>query len=98
MGWTVLLEDENKVKIASLNKEFAIKSFNDIVNRQDFKLIKYLDPYGDTVFNNLQMKDLITDLESIAKLEPENRLVDEIILLARKCSSQSHLYIAFYGD
>jgi len=98
MGWIVLLEDENKVEVSSLNNEFIIESFNTIINSIELKLVKYLDPYGDTVFNNFQMNDLINDLENIAKIEPENKLINEVILLAKCCLSQAHLYLVFYGD
>lgn len=98
MSWIIILEDEDGERIASLSEEFAIRSFNDIVSSKDFRLIKYLDPFGDTFFNKLQMKDLILDLEDIAKIEPDNKLIDEIISLAKKCLNQQHLYIAFYGD
>jgi hypothetical protein len=94
MGWTIILEDENNVEIESVNKELFIKK----TNNNDFKLIKYLDPYGDTIFNNLQMKDIIADMEIIAKMEPNNKLIDEIILLAKRCMNEPHLYLVFYGD
>jgi hypothetical protein len=97
MSWTVFLEDENRTAIKSLGKEFIIKSLNDF-NCSDFKLIKYIDPYGDTVFNHLQMSDLIADFEIVAKLEPENELIDIIVQLAKQCLEQSHLYLVFYGD
>jgi hypothetical protein len=98
MSWTVILEDENKVEIESLGKEFSLKSFDNVIKSNDFKLIKYIDPYGDTVFNRLQMNDLISDLEFIVQIEPDNQLVNEIVLLAQKCLSQPHMYLTFYGD
>ena len=98
MSWTVILEDENKVEVASLNNEFVINSFNEIVNNENFKLIRYLDPYGDAVFNHLQMQDLISDLENLTKIDRNNQLVVEIISLAKRCIEESHLYLVFYGD
>jgi hypothetical protein len=97
MSWSVFLEDENRIEIESLGEEFVMTSLTDIKSI-DFKLIKYIDPYGDTVFNSLQMKDLITDFEVLAKLEPHNKLVDKIILLSKMCLEQPHLYLVFYGD
>jgi len=97
MSWLVFLEDENRAEVDALDKEFFLKSLKD-VDRDEFKLIKYIDPHGDTVFNGLQMKDLIADFETVSKLEPDNKLIDEVIRLAKQCSEQSRMYITFYGD
>ncbi|MDX2072563.1 MAG: hypothetical protein SFV55_29280 [Haliscomenobacter sp.] len=98
MSWTVILEDENRGEVISLGKEFSLKSFETIVKNRDIKLIKYLDPYGDTIFNCAQMKDLISDLEYIMQTEPANQVIDEIILFAQKCLNHPHHYLVFYGD
>ncbi|ANI89337.1 hypothetical protein A9P82_08550 [Arachidicoccus ginsenosidimutans] len=100
MGWTIVLEDEKKSKIESLNTEFFLNSFeDDIINNDDFKLVKYLNPYGDTIFNNLQMKDLITDLKILSNRGFGSKLlIDNLILLAKRCMEESHLYLVFYGD
>ena len=98
MSWTVILEDENRNELTSLSKEFSLKSFNKIIKSEDIRLVKYLDPYGDTVFNSIQMNDLISDMKCITLLEPDNKVIDEIVLLAQKCLSESHRYLSFYGD
>lgn len=98
MSWTVILEDENRTEVMSLDKEFSLKSFDKISKSNDIKLIKYLDPYGDTVFNSIQMNDLISDLKYITLIEPDNKVIDEIILLAQKCLGEPHQYLSFYGD
>jgi len=75
MSWSVFLEDENRIEIESLGEEFFMTSLNNI-NCDNFKLIKYIDPYGDTIFNNLQMRDLIVDFGIVSKLEPDNKLIE----------------------
>ena len=62
MGWTVILEDARKEVISSLDREFHI-ALRD--NLKDYKLLCYLDPYGDTFFNRLQIDDLIEDLRHL---------------------------------
>ncbi|MEO6000541.1 MAG: hypothetical protein ABIN89_27100 [Chitinophagaceae bacterium] len=94
MGWTVILEDARKERIASLDREFYI-AFRD--NLKDSKLLCYLDPYGDTFFNRLQIDDLIKDLRNLEKLET-NTLIDDICALAVRCKEEIHSYLVFYGD
>ena len=94
MGWTVILEDARKEVIASLDREFHIDLRN---NLKDSKLLCYLDPYGDTFFNRLQIDDLIEDLRNLEKLET-NTLIDDICALAVRCKEEIHSYLAFYGD
>ncbi|WAC10377.1 hypothetical protein [Dyadobacter pollutisoli] len=97
MAWTVILEDENKNDIELLEQEFSMVNLNNS-EKETFKLLKYLDPYGDTIFNNLQMSDLISDLIYLKGIEQNNELINLIIELAKKCQSDNHCYIAFYGD
>ena len=94
MAWTVALEDEDKQVISSLDREFDT-TIRDSLN--GFKLLCYLDPYGDTIFNRLQMHDLIHDLQQLKKMD-SNLLIDEVLLLAERCKRETHTYLYFYGD
>jgi hypothetical protein len=94
MAWTIILEDENKEPIITLSNELDIR-FNDF--KSNFKLICYLDAYGDTIFNRLQMDDLIKDLQRLNLIQA-NPLLDEIKILAERCKNGEHTYLAFYGD
>ena len=96
--WTVILEDENNNAIKIVSDEFSIKNLNSINIKTNFNLIKYLDKYGDTKFNKLQMSDLIEDLEKLQTYEPKNVLIKEIIKLAYLCLENNHIYLCFYGD
>lgn len=94
MAWTIFLEDENKEPVQSLNDEFDIGSDCDL---SSFKLLCFLDAYGDTIFNRLQMDDLINDLQRLKQIEA-NPLLSEIQILAERCKKEEHRYLAFYGD
>jgi hypothetical protein len=94
MAWTIILENENKETVSSLSHEFDIGLQSDL---SGLKLLCYLDAYGDTIFNRLQMDDLIKDLERL-KLLKANPLLDEIHLLAERCKRETHTYLVFYGD
>jgi len=93
MAWTVILEDERGEKLQTLNKWFAF-NYSDNV---EYKLLKYLDPYGNTIFNPLQIRDLIDDLNKLKSIE-SNPQIDEIIKMAIICSNEVHTYLVFYGD
>jgi hypothetical protein len=61
-------------------------------------LLKYLDPYGDTYFNTLQMDDLLADWK---ELNPAGHQRQQWILvrdMGLHCKQQSHLYLRFIGD
>ncbi len=98
MAWTVILENEKREPIESLNGEFYSSSIINEEKQKEFILLKYLNPYGDTFFNSLQSEDLIFDLEKLKEVDVQNRLIDEIIELAKQCKKTPHTYLSFYGD
>jgi hypothetical protein len=97
MGWTVILEDEDGEQLDRLSKEFTT-SYIDESSNYAFRVLKYLDPYGDTIFNTLQAKDLLTDLKLLKEIEKDNVFIDSIIAIVTKCTISPHTYVVFYGD
>jgi hypothetical protein len=93
MAWTVILQNEEGQEISISNGEFDFTQDS----LESYKLLKYLNPYGDTIFNNLQMTDLIDDLNKLKQISHE-KLIDETIGLAVRCQNEVHLYLAFVGD
>ena len=93
MGWTVILENEKKAPKHLLSWEFTIKDST----KYTFRLLQYLDPFGDTTFNYLQMDDLINDLY-LLKEDEEYMIINELIILSEKCKNERHTYLVFYGD
>lgn len=94
MGWTVVLEGEHKDPIACLSAEFRT-GVN--LDQETFRLLCYLDLYGDTTFNGLQIPDLLRDLARLLAMEP-NPLGDELTALVKRSQEDVHLYVCFYGD
>ncbi len=63
--------------------------------------LRFIDPYGNTVFNRLQMPQLLTEIASLHKLVKrveQNEVINEFEKLALRCSKEPHLYIKIYGD
>lgn len=70
-------------------------------NDTNFSCLRFVDPYGDTVFNRLQMDALIGELRLLRQRCLDAN--DEIVLrrveaLAEQCRSVPHSYLKLTGD
>ncbi|WP_143660338.1 hypothetical protein [Streptomyces sp. t99] len=69
------------------------------VDRERFPLLGHIDPYGETIFNSLQVRSLMKELSSwspgIADIEvPVGQLVEYC-----KCVlADTHRYLWIFGD
>lgn len=66
-----------------------------------YKLLCHIDPYGDTVFNRLQMVVFLTEWErliGIAQTSEQRKAWTGVRDLARRCNEEVHLYLRFIGD
>jgi hypothetical protein len=62
--------------------------------------LRFVDPYGDTVFNQIQIPVLVAELESLSANQ-EGSLAESARLLAeflRQKQDQVHTYIKIIGD
>jgi hypothetical protein len=65
--------------------------------------LQFIDPYGDTTFNQLQIPVLISELKSLLRTEhcQKHQKLQEfegLISFIEKARDQVHTYIKFYGD
>lgn len=63
--------------------------------------LRFIDFYGDTVFNNLQMESFLAEWRSVEQLvrsEAERQLSDAVQSLAARCAREPHTYLKFSGD
>jgi hypothetical protein len=63
--------------------------------------LRFIDPYGDTTFNRLQIPTLIEELKAVLHNVPDNGMRDHlrrVIELAEKSRDEIHTYLKFYGD
>jgi hypothetical protein len=102
MGLEIALEDELGQKIASIEDPTNILH-RVLPTPEDttFRCLNRIDWYGDTVFNRLQMTDLIPELSRILgklTVREERALIDQIAGFAQQVQSGPHLYLKFYGD
>jgi hypothetical protein len=64
-------------------------------------LLKYIDPYGKTVFNQLQMEDFLAEWEfakSFVQTDEEKSNWDTIRELATECKNSVHILLTFLGE
>lgn len=60
-----------------------------------------IDPYGDTIFNHLQVRDLLDEWDRLARFatsDPEKKALAGVKQLAEHCLEAPHRYLRFYGD
>ena len=65
------------------------------------RLLRYIDPYGDTVFNQLQMDDFIMELRGLysrASSPEQGDFLEAVERLAHQCAKTNRLHLKFYGD
>lgn len=102
MGLSVILEDEQGVRMAGVEDpenllHRLLPSADDLRSR----CLRYVDWYGDTVFNRRQVIDILNELKllmSDASTHEERVLLQQLFDLALRCKDGVHLYLKFYGD
>jgi hypothetical protein len=68
---------------------------------EEFHCLRYVDWYGDTVFNGRQAGRVLIELDLLHRrtsTQAENQLLEKIEPLARQCRDGVHLYLKFLGD
>lgn len=65
-----------------------------------FRLLHYIDAYGETVFNGLQAPDLVADIADLAMDASDDTapFFAELLRLAQRVADEVHLYLRFSGD
>jgi hypothetical protein len=65
-------------------------------------LMRYVDPYGATVFNRIQAADLLADIDQLAAKKNvtalERRGLERLRMMTERCRDSVHLYLWFIGD
>ncbi len=101
MGIVVQLVDERGRLLATAADP------HDFVDRvadrahDDLRMLSWLDPYGDTVFNQLQMPAFLDDWSRIRAFIAGDRDAEtwrRVRDLAERCAREPHVYLRFTGD
>jgi hypothetical protein len=102
MGLESVLQTESGAKVDSVAdpKNYLGKLLPQI-DDESHPLLGGIDPYGDTVFNGIQIRRFLLEWEAVssnAVTTEERELVSKIEQLALRCRDEVHLYIRFVGD
>jgi hypothetical protein len=102
MGINIALEGENGDVLESVTDGRNLRRrLLPSDTRQPCPLLGFIDPYGDTVFNRLQMDQFLAEWKTVADratTEEERVLVTGVGALAERCKAGVHLYLKFIGD
>src|SRR5437879_6092020 len=92
----IVMQDEHGCDLSErINVRSSLVAKNGEVQ---FVCLRFVDPYGDTVFNRIQMEFVLKDLdllESQNQKEEDRSLIEEIKTLCLRCQSEPHLYLKF---
>lgn len=103
MGLTISVVDERGKEVVSpvLDPRNVLRSLLPQEGDESYPLLRYIDPYGDTIFNQAQVAALLEEWARIkqrAKLEEQQVIVNSIAHLAQFCLEHLHTYLKFVGD
>lgn len=68
---------------------------------QSYQCLRFVDWYGDTIFNYLQMDQLLAEMERLrqrSQCKDEDQLIQRIQEMAQRCKETRHCYLKFVGD
>ncbi|HET7586191.1 MAG TPA: hypothetical protein VFK13_14860 [Gemmatimonadaceae bacterium] len=103
MGLTIVLQNQSGALLDEAVADttdllpFVLPQTEDEV----FHYIPYIDRYGDTVFNRLQMTPLLREFSVLQSntTDPDERyLLERISQLAVRCMNTDLSYLRFIGD
>jgi hypothetical protein len=102
MGVDVTLEDENGGVLENLEDSGnCVAKLKAHAATGSSHCLVYIDEYGDTTFNRLQMPRLLEELKEIPKDALDARtwqFLEQIRALAERCFREVHTYLKFSGD
>ena len=98
----VFLEDENGAGLAEVVDGHGVLLGG---RREDgyseLCCLRFIDTYGDTVFNYLQMPTLLNELDWLrgkVSDSAEIKVIEDTRNLAIRCRDAVGMYLKFYGD
>ena len=101
MGIDVVLEDADRKAIQECHDPKRL--FARFLRGRDLSstcCLRFIDEFGDTVFNRAQSAVLVDEL-GVAREDADaetRKYIDNAIRLARLASRKPHLYVRFVGD
>ena len=98
---TINLEDESGGVIESIQDNGLLGKYIPEANDKNYCCAKYINRWGNTIFNELQMDDLIKELVSRTSKSEDKEiqmLIVQIYNLVEIARKEAPAYIKFIGD
>jgi hypothetical protein len=95
----VVIQDEDGSAVSQ-----GVDVKNEVLVHTDdarFTCLRFIDPYGDTVFNCLQLALLLEDLRLLRKLYDVARheeVIRQVEALVEEAQAEPHRYLKVIGD
>lgn len=70
-------------------------------NNETSVCLRFVDPYGDTTFNQLQIPVLIKELQEAIQNSKDSEAKkhgNKVLELTKKAKDEPHFYVKFVGD
>jgi hypothetical protein len=94
---SVVLRKENGTNVDRANIHVCLESLPRIA--EEVPLLKWLDPYGNTIFNAAQMEQIKQEIDDLVKPDGESEpILREVHRLCELGQQRPHLYLWFVGD
>ncbi len=96
-GVAVAVEDPNGGECDGAGDFDRLIPFDD----PSYACRRFVDPYGDTIFNGLQARQVLLELDRLDlhdASEIERKGVARLRSLVAACAAGVHLYVRFIGD
>jgi len=101
MGIDVQLRGENGKVLEEVSDSDMVLSRASQRQFANTRLLRYVVPWGDAVFNQVQAADLANDIADICRRDPSSPLslrLGEVQALVDRLSAGTHVYLWFVGD
>ncbi len=101
MGIQVALQTMHGKELGLVSKTFGVLDRILPIGDPRFPMMRYIDPYGNTIFNGAQMYPLLEEIDRLTKevsSEEGKSLLAQIRELAIHCRDHAHEYLRFIGD
>ena len=96
MAITVRLETERGDELATVGGDGTIEDLAARAADESFTCWRFVDPYGDTVFNAAQAVVVLEELDRLVAAGGSE--TPGLRSLAERCRDEVHLYLRFVGD
>lgn len=100
MGLDAYLEDEFGGELDSFTDDGGVLAKAIPAGDAGYPMLRRVDVEGMTLFNRLQLADVIPELERLsASAAPESKsALSRVLKMARKAAAEPHLYLRLSGD